>query len=54
MVVAKRLGHSKVSVTLDTYGHLIPELHDDVAQFLDDLITPTEINLPELIINNKG
>jgi len=45
MVVAKRLGHSKVSVTLDTYGHLIPELHDDVAQFLDDLITPVEVEL---------
>ncbi len=45
MVVAKRLGHSKVSVTLDTYGHLIPELHDDVAQFLDDLITPVEVDL---------
>lgn len=45
MVVAKRLGHAKVSVTLDSYGHLIPELHDDVAQIVDDLITPVEVEL---------
>ncbi len=45
MVVAKRLGHSKVSVTLDTYGHLFPELYDDVAQILDDLITPVQVDL---------
>ncbi len=51
MVAAKRLGHLKVSVSPDTYGHLIPELHDDVAQFLDDLITPVEIKIPDIITN---
>ncbi len=24
LIVAKRLGRSKVSITLDTYGHLLP------------------------------
>jgi site-specific recombinase XerD len=48
MVVAKRFGHSKVSVTLDTYSHLIHGLHDDIAHILDDLITPVEA---ELVLN---
>ncbi len=43
MVVSKRLGHAKVSITLDTYGHLIPELHGDVAQMIDDFISPTKM-----------
>lgn len=45
MVVSKRLGHAKVSITLDTYGHLIPELHGDVAQMIDDFISPVRIPL---------
>jgi integrase len=45
MVVSKRLGHAKVSITLDTYGHLIPELHGGVAQMIDDFISPIKISL---------
>ena len=45
LIVAKRLGHSKVSVTLDTYGHLLPGMQQETADFIDDLITPIEIKL---------
>lgn len=44
IVVSKRLGHSKVSITLDIYGHLIQEMQDGAAEMIDDLITPIEIS----------
>ncbi len=43
IVVSKRLGHSKVSITLDIYGHLIQEMQDGAATMIDELITPIEI-----------
>ncbi len=43
IVVSKRLGHSKVSVTLNIYGHLIQEMQDGPAAMIDELITPVEI-----------
>ncbi len=45
LIVAKRLGHSKVSVTLDTYGHLLPGMEQETANFIDELITPIEVKL---------
>ena len=45
IVVSRRLGHSKVSITLDIYGHLFPEMQDEAAELIDDLITPVEIEL---------
>ena len=40
IVVSKILGHSKTSVTLDTYAHLILELQEDVARMMDDSVIP--------------
>lgn len=45
IVVARRLGHSKVSITLDTYGHLMPEMQNEAAELMDDLVTPVQIEL---------
>ena len=45
IIVAKRLGHSKVSMTLDVYGHLIPEMQNKAAELIDELITPIPIEL---------
>ena len=45
LIVAKRLGHSKVSITLDTYGHLLPGMEQEIADFIDELITPIEVKL---------
>jgi len=42
-VVSKRLGHAKVSITLNVYAHLIPESQKNVGQLMDDLISPIEI-----------
>ena len=46
IIVSKRLGHSKVSVTLDTYGHVMNELQHEAAELIDDLITPVKVEWP--------
>jgi len=38
--VSKRLGHARTSITLDIYGHLMPNLQTVVAKVIDELITP--------------
>ena len=40
IVVSRRLGHAKPSITLDVYGHLIPSMQIEAAQKIDELITP--------------
>jgi hypothetical protein len=34
-VVSERLGHSKVSITLDTYSHVLPGMQEDAAEKID-------------------
>jgi integrase len=43
LIVSKRLGHTKPSITLDIYGHLIPSMKEQVAQTMDEVITPIEL-----------
>lgn len=38
LIVSKRLGHSKPSITLDVYGHLIPSKQEEAAQLMDNLM----------------
>lgn len=38
LIVSKRLGHSKPSITIDVYGHLIPSQQEEAAQLMDDLM----------------
>jgi len=40
LIVSKRLGHSKPSITLDIYGHLIAHSQEKAAELVDTLITP--------------
>jgi integrase len=44
-VVQERLGHSSISLTLDTYSHLVPGLQQAAAVKLDDILKPKESNL---------
>lgn len=37
-IVAERLGHSKVSVTLDTYSHVLPNMQQGVVHKLSDVM----------------
>jgi integrase len=40
LAVSRRLGHSKPSITLDVYGHLIPSKEEEAATLMDELLTP--------------
>ena len=41
LVASRRLGHSKASITLDVYGHLMPNKQEEAAQLLDGLMETT-------------
>ena len=43
LTVSKRLGHSKSSITLDVYGHMIPGLQEKAASIMDEITTPITI-----------
>jgi integrase len=43
-IVARRLGHSKISTTLDIYSHVSEGQQRDAARLLDELITPIELH----------
>ena len=38
IIVSRRLGHSKPSITLDVYGHLIPSKQEEAAELMDDIV----------------
>jgi integrase len=44
-VVQERLGHSQISLTLDTYFHVSPLMQEEAAEKLDQLLTPISISL---------
>lgn len=49
-VVQERLGHSDISMTLNTYSHVLPVMQDEAAEKLDLLLIPIKVsdNLKEL------
>jgi integrase len=44
-VVQERLGHSQISLTLDTYSHVLPNMQEEAAEKIDELLTPVEVRL---------
>jgi integrase len=38
LTVSKRLGHSKASMTLDIYGHLLPNADDAAAKIMEGML----------------
>jgi integrase len=48
LVVSKRLGHAKVSTTLDIYGHFLPGMQDEAAVIMDELVTPVAADLQQI------
>ncbi|MDI3509118.1 MAG: hypothetical protein PWP55_1310 [Clostridiales bacterium] len=38
-VVQERIGHSSITITLDTYSHLVPNLQQEAAQKIDDMLS---------------
>jgi len=37
-VVMEVLGHSQISLTMDTYSHVIPEVQQDAAELMNALL----------------
>ena len=43
-VVQERLGHADISLTLNTYSHVIPSMQDEAAEKLDEFLTAIDVN----------
>ena len=37
-IVSERLGHSRVALTMDTYSHVIPGMHEEGAAAIDAVL----------------
>ncbi len=42
-VVSEMLGHATITLTLDTYSHLLPVLHADAAATMDTLLSAAKV-----------
>jgi integrase len=40
-VVQERLGHASITLTLDTYSHVVPGMQERASQRLDELLRPS-------------
>jgi integrase len=47
VIVAKILGHSKPSITMNVYSHSSVEMQSEAAKLMENLITPIPIALEE-------
>lgn len=43
-IVQERLGHADISLTLNTYSHVLPSMQDEVAEKMDELLTLVEVS----------
>lgn len=50
IIVSRRLGHARASITSDVYGHLIPSMQDEAAQLIDNLVTPTPVMIDDQVL----
>jgi integrase len=43
-IVQERLGHADITLTLNTYSHVLPSMQEDAAEKLDELLTPIDVS----------
>jgi integrase len=43
-VVQERLGHADITLTLNTYSHVMPSMQDEAAEKLDELLTVIDVS----------
>ena len=43
-VVQERLGHTDITLTLNTYSHVVQGMHDEAAEKIDELLTLSEVS----------
>lgn len=39
LAISRRLGHKSIQITQDRYGHLLPQVHDELVEGLDSLLS---------------
>lgn len=54
LVVSRRLGHAKPSITLDIYGHYLPGMQGMAASLMDELVTPSTAQLQQNCISGTA
>jgi len=42
-IVQERLGHADISMTLNTYSHVLPSMQEDAALKINELLNPIEV-----------
>ncbi len=54
-IVSERLGHANISITLDTYSHVLPVLQEASAQRFDQLFESEQhTEIGETDVSRKG
>ena len=48
--IQRRLGHATIRMTLDLYGHLLPEADEEVASNLDSLFQSVQPTAPAAVV----
>jgi hypothetical protein len=43
-IVQERLGHSTISLTLDTYSHVLPSMQEEAAEKMDEILVPIDVS----------
>lgn len=46
-IVQERLGHSQISITLDTYSHVLPAMQETAAAKMDEVLNLIEVEILE-------
>jgi len=53
IIVSRRLGHARPSITLDIYGHFIPSMQAEIAEKIDEIILPVAVQLHKTDVNRQ-
>ena len=53
-IVQERLGHADISLTLNTYSHVLPSMQKEAAEKMDELLTLVEVSDELNKINESG
>jgi integrase len=38
-IVSEMLGHARIAITLDTYSHVLPNMHNEAAKAIEDALS---------------
>jgi integrase len=42
-IVQERLGHSDISLTMNTYSHVLPSMQEEAAEKMDEILVPIDV-----------